>query len=104
MRSAARVLVIACLMACVGLAALGTPPLTSSIPTPSLTPTQTPTTPGVNGQWYTHTSIWNTPIPKDPAIAANNSSLIDAWANTTPTQCGGLSFHAIRLHASHLGR
>jgi len=37
----------------------------------------------VGGQWYTPTSPWNTPISRTPSIAANDSTLIAAWANAT---------------------
>ena len=47
--------------------------------------------PAVDGQWYSSASAWNTPIPANPVIAPNNSSLIAAWAETT--LCKGNCLH-----------
>src|ERR1700693_2289163 len=60
-----------------------TPDHTATTPTP----TETPTMLAMNHPLYTSASLWNTPIPANPAIAPNNSGLIAAWADTT--RCKG---------------
>jgi hypothetical protein len=35
----------------------------------------------VGGRWYRRTSTWNTPIPRNPPIAPNSASLINAFNN-----------------------
>jgi hypothetical protein len=45
----------------------------------------------VTGLWYVPSSAWNTPIAANPAVAANDASLIAAWADPTPCQPAGSS-------------
>jgi hypothetical protein len=40
---------------------------------------------GASGRrWYAPSSLWNTPIRRDPRIASNNASLIAAWSDSVP--------------------